>query len=69
MYIATDKPLARILLLLLLYKEALDLPFPAVATIHLKVLETGLIVKLFFFLLADVVRTLSAFTTPKKKCF
>ena len=31
-------------------------------------LETELIVKLNF-LLADVVRTLSAFTTPKKKCF
>ena len=31
-------------------------------------LETGLIVKLIF-LLADVVRTLSAFTIPKKKCF
>ena len=36
MYIATDRPLARILLLLLLYKKVLDLPFPAVATIHLK---------------------------------
>ncbi|KAL5493871.1 hypothetical protein EMCRGX_G015105 [Ephydatia muelleri] len=47
---------SNILLLLLLYKKVLDLPFPAVATIHLKgliFLETELIVKLNF-LLADV---------------
>ena len=51
MYIATDRPLARILLLLLLFKKVLDLPFPAVATIHLKgliFLETELIVKFFY---------------------
>ena len=56
MYVATDRPLARILLLLLLYKKVLDLLFPAVATIHLKgliFLETELIVKLNL-LLAEV---------------
>ena len=35
MYIATDRPLARILLLLLLYKKVLDILFPTVATTHL----------------------------------
>ena len=54
--------------ILLLCKKVLDLPFPAVATTHLKglkFLETELIVKLNV-LFADVVRTLSTFTTPKK---
>ena len=58
MYIATGRPLARILLLLLLYKKVLDLHFPAVATTHLKrliFLETELIVKLNFLLGEDLV--------------
>ena len=60
--------LARILQLLLLCKIVLDLPISEVDTTHLKgliSLETELILRLNV-LLADVVRTVSTFTTPKK---
>ena len=62
MYIATDRSLARILLLLLLYTFSGSCYNTSEGLIFL---ETRLIVKLNF-LLADVVRTLSTFTTPKK---